>query len=264
MLTAKMQGDRHALRSGTDTGIDLLAAFRGETISIPMRVPVTHAAARKIQSMILNGELKAGDKVPSQREFAQLLKVSRASLREALLTLETLGLVKTEPGRGTFINPGKPSASRDMAPWRYSDSYSVADVFQTRVMLEGQLAGLSAHSLSDTELDALAAETDKMQKNWASGDLLANVEADLEFHQIIASACPNRMLVDLYQSVRQQLTATQIQPIPITEPERMKASISEHRGIVTAFRARDAERAIREMKAHILNTARCAGIRLVG
>lgn len=196
-----------------------------------------------------------------QREFAQLLKVSRASLREALLTLETLGLVKTEPGRGTFINPDKPSASGHMAPWRYDESYPVADVFQTRAMLEGQIAGLSAGALSDAQLNALDEETNRMEQNWASGDLLANVEADLAFHQQIVSACPNRMLVDLYGSVRQQLTATQIQPIPITEPDRMKASIGEHRLIVATFRRRDADAAVRAMRNHILNTARCAGVR---
>jgi GntR family transcriptional repressor for pyruvate dehydrogenase complex len=228
-----------------------------------MRVPVTQAAARKIQSMILSGELKAGDRIPSQREFSQLLKVSRGSLREALLTIETLGLLKTEPGRGTFVNSERPSASGHMAPWRYNESYSVTDVFQTRMMLEGQLAGLAAHALSDADLAGLALETDRMEESWDRGDLLANVEADLAFHQIIASGCPNRMLVDLYQSTRQQLTATQIQPIPITQPERMKASIGEHRRIIIALRGRDAEGATREMKAHIANTARCAGITML-
>ena len=106
-----------------------------------MRVPVPHAAARKIQGMILSGELKSGEKVPSQREFAQALKVSRASLREALLTLETLGLLKTEPGRGTFVSQEPPSASRHMARWRYGDSYPVSDVFETRIMLEGRIVG---------------------------------------------------------------------------------------------------------------------------
>lgn len=226
------------------------------------RVPVPHAAARKIQSMILSGELKPGEKVPSQREFAQALKVSRASLREALLTLETLGLLKTEPGRGTYVNPERPSASRHMARWRYSDSYPVADVFQTRIMLEGQIAGLSALTLTETELHALELENETMERNWEAGDLLANVEADLEFHQIVASACPNRMLVDLYQSVRDQLTATQIQPIPITEPARMRDSIAEHRRIVAALQRRDAAGATREMQSHILNTALCAGLTL--
>src|SRR4029079_1788509 len=162
------------------------------------RVPVPHAAARKIQGMILSGELRSGEKVPSQREFALSLGVSRASLREALLTLETLGLLKTEPGRGTFVSQGTPSASRNMARWRYADSYPVSDVFETRIMLEGRIAGLSAQALADGDVDLLDRAPDDMEGHWEIGDLLSNVEADLEFHRIIASACPNRMLVDLY------------------------------------------------------------------
>ena len=147
-----------------------------------------------------------------------------------------------------------------MARWRYADSYPVADVFETRTMLEGRIAGLSSQILSEAEFQALEVETDKMERNWESGDLLSNVEADLEFHAIIASACPNRMIVDLYQSVRDKLTETQIQPIPITEPARMRASITEHRRIVKALRMRNAAKATREMQNHIRNTARCAGI----
>ena len=64
---------------------------------------VPQSVAREIQTMIRSGVLKAGEKIPSQREFSQTLGVSRASLREALLTLETLGLLKTEMGRGTFV-----------------------------------------------------------------------------------------------------------------------------------------------------------------
>ncbi|MCZ8548322.1 FCD domain-containing protein [Mesorhizobium qingshengii] len=224
------------------------------------RVPVPHAAARKIQGMILSGELRSGEKVPSQREFAQSLGVSRASLREALLTLETLGLLKTEPGRGTFVSQARPSASRNMARWRFADSYPVADVYETRIMLEGRIAGLSSQTLAEADFQALEIETDTMERNWERGDLLSNVEADLEFHSIIASGCRNRMIVDLYQSVRDLLTETQMQPIPITEPARMQASIAEHRRIIKALRARDAANATHEMQNHILNTARCAGI----
>ena len=149
-----------------------------------------------------------------------------------------------------------------MARWRYGDSYPVSDVFETRIMLEGRIAGLSAQALADGDLDSLDRATDDMERHWEMGDLLSNVEADLEFHRIIASACPNRMLVDLYDSVRDQLTETQIQPIPITAPARMSASIGEHRRIIAALRLRDAVQATFEMQRHILNTARCAGIEL--
>ena len=228
------------------------------------RVPVPHATAKKIQTMILSGALKSGDKVPSQREFAQSLGVSRASLREALLTLETLGLVKTEPGRGTFIANDKLSTSRNAGRWRYSKSYQMLDVFQTRATIEVEIVSLSTAALTDAQIAALEQATDDMEVGWNNGDLLANVDADLEFHRILADACPNQMLVDLYHSVHELLAETQMQPIPMTDPGRMRKSIAEHRRIVTAIRSRNAAKAAGEMRTHIVNTARCAGIVLDG
>jgi GntR family transcriptional repressor for pyruvate dehydrogenase complex len=221
------------------------------------KILVPQSAAREIQDMIQSGELPAGQKIPSQREFAQQLGISRASLREALLTLETLGLLKTEPGRGTFIHGRRPSS---MAPWRYSDSYSVFDVFQTRIMLEGNIAALSAGRLTEDQLETMESATKRMEDCWARQDLLANVEADLEFHGIIASACSNVMMRALYETVRAQLTETQRQPIPMTEPARMQASIAEHRRIIAALRLNDAQLARHEMETHVRNTARCAGL----
>lgn len=225
-----------------------------------VRTLVSQSAARKIQEMILNGDLEAGAKIPSQRELSLSLKISRATLREALLTLETLGLLRTEPGRGTFVSRRDPSGSGAMARWRYADSYELAHVFETRLLLEGRIAGLSASTLTDEAVESLAAATDRMEKFWDAGDLLANVEADLEFHSIIAAACPNRMLFDLYDSTRELITETQRRPIPITEPARMSASIAEHRRIVAALRARDGAEAKARMEEHIRNTARCAGV----
>lgn len=221
------------------------------------------SVAREIQTMIQTGTLKAGEKIPSQRDFAQKFGISRASLREALLTLETLGLIKTEAGRGTYISApsaGTEGQSGHMAPWRYSDSYSVFDVFQTRILLEGEIARLSAGRLTQLQLERMEKATRTMEDCWTRQDLLANVEADLEFHAIIVSACSNSMLKSLYQAVRDQVTETQRQPIPITDPKRMGESIAEHRRIIAALSANDANAARNEMESHIRNTARCAGL----
>ncbi len=224
---------------------------------------VPQSVAREIQTMIQTGALKAGEKIPSQRIFSQTLGVSRASLREALLTLETLGLLKTEMGRGTFVatpSADTPDGTTRMAPWRYSDSYSVFDVFQTRILLEGEIARLAAGRLTQLQLDRMEKATQTMEDCWARQDLLANVEADLEFHGIIVSACSNAMLQALYQTVRDQLTETQRQPIPITDPERMRHSIAEHRRIIKALSENDRVEAREQMENHIRNTARCAGL----
>ncbi|HEV2503693.1 MAG TPA: FCD domain-containing protein [Mesorhizobium sp.] len=218
------------------------------------------SVAREIQAMITSGTLKPGDKIPSQREFSQNFGISRASLREALLTLETLGLLKTEPGRGTFVASPPQGQTGHMAPWRYSESFSVFDVFQTRIMLEGEIARLAAGRLTQLQLEQMEAATRTMEEGWARQDRLANVEADLEFHATIVSACSNAVLRTLYETMRDQLAETQRQPIPITDPERMKNSIAEHRRIIKALTTADSAGAKHEMESHIRNTAQCAGL----
>jgi GntR family transcriptional repressor for pyruvate dehydrogenase complex len=209
--------------------------------------------------MLLNGALKAGDRIPSQRVLSDQFKVSRASLREALLTLETLGLVKTEPGRGTFVTAGRPEPD-GILKWRYSDSFSMTDVFETRVMLEGQIVENAATTMDPTALAMLCAATDEMERCWQAGNLLANVEADLRFHSTIAQCCANRMLQTLYETIQSLLNETQRQPIPRTNSARMRASLAEHREIIAALEVGDGKSAKITMQRHITNTADCAGI----
>lgn len=222
------------------------------------RTPVTHAAAKRIQAMILDGSLAPGQQIPSQRELAVTLKLSRASLREALLTLEAIGLIVTQPGRGTFVADASPGG-RAMTAWRHAD-YSVKDVFQTRIMLESQIVRLGAAAMTDARIKDMKRLTDQMEMAWAAGDLLGNAEADFEFHGVIVSACPNRMLVDLYDANRDRIHFTQMQPIAVTDPARMRSSIAEHRMILKALGEGDADSAAEAIALHIANTARCAGV----
>ncbi len=226
------------------------------------RTPVTQAVARRLQDMIRSGEMKQNEKLPSQRILSERLNVSRASLREALLTLETLGLVRTYPARGTFVlAPGThPEASRPA--WRYGSAYAIGDVFQARVLLETELARLAAGGIAEARLSDLDRAAKEFEAAWRAGDLVAHVEADLAFHRTIAEGCPNPMLVSLYNSVQDLLTESQRQPIPNTETARMEASIAEHGAIMRALAARDPDRAAGAMRSHILNTARCAGVEL--
>lgn len=228
--------------------------------------PVPQVVARRLQAMILSGEWAPGDPIPSQRALSQSLAVSRASLREALMTLETLGLVRTEPGRGTFVAarasaaPSDPPSAAAPARWRYSGSHGLRDVFETRLMLEGRIAAAAAPAIDGAALALLAQATDEMERCWAAGDLLANVEADLLFHRTLSRACPNRLLVALYDEVAALLTETQRQPIPRTEPARMAASVGEHRALIAALAAGDPTACRLAMEAHVRNTAACAGV----
>lgn len=222
--------------------------------------PLPQVLARRLQAMILKGELAAGSRLPSQRVLSSRYAVSRASLREALLMLETLGLIRTEPGRGTFVVPRAPTPPASPPRWRYEGDASLQEVFEVRLMIEGRLAAAAAPQIDAASLAILRQATDEMERCWALGDLLANVEADLLFHRTLAAVSPNRLLSGLYNSILPLLNETQRQPIPRTEPRRMDASVAEHRALIAALERGDSTSARLSMEAHVRNTAQCAGL----
>lgn len=225
------------------------------------KVSVTQTVARRLQEMIRSGELPAGKKIPSQRILSERLAVSRPSLREALLTLETLGLVRTLPARGTFVvDPQVEKAP--LAAWRYDDAFGIKEVFQARIMIEGEICRLSAGHVPEGVLAQLAQANADFEEAWKDGDLVAHVEADLRFHSTIADACPNKMIQRLYHSVERLLTESQRQPIPNTARARMEQSMREHRAILSALGRGDSELAENAMREHIRNTAGAAGVKL--
>lgn len=224
------------------------------------KTPVAQAMAKRLQDMIRSGELKVGERIPSQRVLAERFNVSRPTLREALLTLETLGLIHTLPARGTFVADPETNI-RAPARWRFED-HSLLDVFQSRILIEGELARLAAPHIDAESLGALQSAAAEFESAWTRGDLVAHVEADLAFHSAIAQACPNLMLRRLYQSVQDLLTESQRQPIPNTARARMDQSIAEHSAILAALAEGDEKAAERAMRLHISNTALSAGVTL--
>ncbi|MFT6876738.1 MAG: GntR family transcriptional repressor for pyruvate dehydrogenase complex [Granulosicoccus sp.] len=223
-------------------------------------VPLT--ISRKLQEMIDCGELKKDEKIPSQRVLSETLKVSRASLREALLTLETLGLVRTFPARGTYVvGPETPPVNLGSA-WRSDLKHPIKDVFQSRLLIECELCRLAATRITKEEVASLRSAAMEFISAWREQDLITHVEADLTFHKLIAEACPNAMLRELYSSVQKLLSESQRQPVPYTAPQRMEASFAEHRAITDALEAMDPALAVKAMNAHIKNTAFCAGVDL--
>lgn len=224
------------------------------------KAPVLQTITRTLQEMIRRGELKQNEKIPSQRVLSEQLKVSRASLREALLTLETLGLVRTFAARGTFVVGSEIPPVNVESAWRFDQEHTIEEVFQARLLVECELCRLAATSIKAEEIVALRKAAHEFMNAWREHDLITHVEADLTFHHLIAEACPNTMIRDLYRSVRRLLSESQRQPVPYTAPERMEAAISEHTAIIDALEQHNPELAMNAMKAHITKTAVSAGV----
>lgn len=224
------------------------------------RLNVTNTAAQRLQDMIQAGELKPDQQLPSQSDLSRQLGISRASLRESLSMLETLGFLRIEPGRGTFVATSMPTSNGRLAPRALGGRYDKLDIYQTRLYLESIIISLVAGSISAGTIAALNEYSTLMCAAWDRNDLVGVVNHDRDFHHAIWAACPNILLRDLCMSMAEEFAATRSYPLPATRPARFTESANEHFAMVDALALGDAERAAALMQGHILNTAAAAGL----
>jgi GntR family transcriptional repressor for pyruvate dehydrogenase complex len=228
-----------------------------------LRLQVSQSTVGRIQALILGGEFAPGDRLPAERQLAQKLEVSRASLREALSILETLGLVRIEPHRGTFVAEDLgASAGRPLpAPiWRFSNRYTVREVYQFRTVIESYAAQLAAMAVSDTEVAQLRRIVQQHKDATRRLDFVASSQADFELHQSIMQLANNRIFADLHENYRAVFLESQ--RLPIARRERVWETVDEHEKLVEAIARRDPDGAEYYMRLHIVRAADRVGIAL--
>ncbi|MFB4392060.1 MULTISPECIES: FadR/GntR family transcriptional regulator [unclassified Pseudomonas] len=221
--------------------------------TLPRAVP--EMALQGIRKLIDEGHYQPGDALPSQRDLAERLGVSRASLREALSSLSALGLVSVQPGKGVFVQAPAPATG---FAWPYAEQVSAADTFQLRYALEGFAAGQAALALTADDLDRLEANVEAMRQELQAGRFEAAARLDFAFHQALLQACGNHAML-------QVITASQdifleSQKLPFIRPERAMETWQEHRKILRALGRRSQAAALKAMQEHIRNAASRTGV----
>jgi GntR family transcriptional regulator, transcriptional repressor for pyruvate dehydrogenase complex len=220
------------------------------------RTPVPRGIVEYIQRLILKGGLKAGQRLPSQRELAEQLGVSRPSVREALTVLETMGLVTVRVGSGVFV--AKADARQPL--WRYSDRCTPADVYEARLGLEGYAARLAAARIDKPAEERLRRCTDAMRSALETGDVISLAVNDTEFHDMIFELSGNPVLAAMYRPVREMLVESQ--RLPMAQFDRLSETVREHEAILEGIASQDPDTAEAAMQCHIRSAAGRFGISL--
>lgn len=201
-----------------------------------------------IRAMIENGTLQPGDKIPPEREFARALKISRASLRTGIGYLAAMGVMKVRHGVGTFVADGPPEfgkaslslmgALHGFQPWQ---------MFEARILIEGQLAALAADRGKDEHHAALAEEVAEMFATIETpSDYLIH---DILFHRTISQASGNPILAAVIETITSALYDSRRKTVERSIDLRESAEM--HREIYRAIRARHGEEARRLMEQHL-------------
>jgi len=201
--------------------------------------------ADEIVRLISKGDLAANDRLPSERILAERYKVSRTSIREAIIALEIRGIVEVRAGSGIYVRVGKPFTLPE------ETSTGPFELLRGRLIIEPEICAAAATAAKDADLDAIYATIVAMRDTL--NDKRANEIADRKFHVAIASASGNGMLAQIVASVWDRRKGAMWEKIEehFHTPALREAAIDDHQRIFQALVARDSQRAKGEMRKHI-------------
>jgi GntR family transcriptional regulator, transcriptional repressor for pyruvate dehydrogenase complex len=199
----------------------------------------------QIQAWIAQNGLEVGDRLPPERELASRLGVSRATVSQALVAMEVVGVVSVRHGDGVVLV--EPAGSAKVVNALRRHAQQLPEIIEAREALETKLAALAAGRRTESDLAAMDEALALMERDIASGG--RGVEGDERFHAAVTAAGHSPLLARLMAEISDLIRETRISSL--SQPERPVNSLRGHRKIADAIRAGDAEAAALAMQEHV-------------
>jgi GntR family transcriptional regulator, transcriptional repressor for pyruvate dehydrogenase complex len=220
---------------------------------------ISEIIVEQIRLLMRQGQLKPGDRLPPERDLCERFGVSRVTVREALRTLESSGLVEIRVGArgGAFVTvPSSDRVGEGLADLLTLSVISAADVTEVRMILEAGLVPLVCARATEEDLADLEGICERSEEALKAGD--HSMDLSLEFHIRVAQATHNPAVVMLIESFRGPLLMSLQQALEAA-PEMGNRGAREHEQFIEAVRRRDPDAASAIMREHLERTAHRLG-----
>jgi GntR family transcriptional regulator, transcriptional repressor for pyruvate dehydrogenase complex len=201
----------------------------------------------QIRMLMEEGRLKMGDQLPTERELSETFKVSRATIREAIRTLESLKLVQSRHGEGTYVLSSEENLVHPLAAALFDEKDTIQDIFYVRKAIEPHIAELAADNATPEEIERLETIINECKRSVS--DIDGNAKADTEFHTHLAQMSKNAVLGRLLAALSDILEQTRYEYLQ--DEERSKQSLKGHLKIFNAVKNGDSAAARRAMRRHL-------------
>ena len=220
-------------------------------MSTPIRNPKAYdQVIEVIKDKIKKGKIKKGDKLPSEREMAESLGLSRSSVREALRALEVIGLIESIQGAGNYIRTNFDNSLIEPLSLMFMlQESSVKEMYDLRETLELQCVKLSARYIEENELGLLTAILNRMYLAKTEEESL---ELDIEFHYLIAKTSRNMLLINVLEVLSQLMDEfIRKSRMQILHEGNTRENLLEiHENLLRALKCREEAKASQAMKEH--------------
>ncbi len=204
----------------------------------------------RLRAYVSEAGLKAGDKLPAERELAASLGVSRASVKQAIVVLEVQGLVEARHGGGTYLV--RDTLDVEPVEQLVERRKRLPEVLEAREALETKLAELAAERRTDDELADIRDSLDFMRDEIIGGGF--GVEGDRRFHAAVTAAAHSSLLADFMKTIAGQITESRNESL--RQPGRPHRSLAQHTAIYEAIAAGDPKKAAAAMRKHVRTVAK--------
>ena len=219
------------------------------------RTRLYEQVAEQISTWIRDNGLRAGDRLPPERELATRLGVSRATLSQALVALEVVGVVAVRHGDGTVLTDQLGSKRIIDAIRAHADR--MPEVIEARDAMETKLAALAAVRRTDDDIARINAALDEMERDIEAGG--RGVHADEHFHGAVTAAAYSPLLAQMMETIRELIVETRLESL--SQPGRPRDSLAGHRKVADAIAAGDPVAASAAMHEHVVMVSDVALLR---
>ncbi|MFA9444942.1 FadR/GntR family transcriptional regulator [Egicoccus sp. AB-alg6-2] len=213
------------------------------------RTPLHEAIAERLLSHVVQSGLQVGDKLPGERELARRLGVSRTTVRQAIVVLQTQGILEVRHGGGTFVRELDPS-SGPLAKV-VDRRHRLTAVLEARRALEIPIAAHAATRRTSEDLAAISDGLELMRRQVEAGEI--GLEGDGAFHGAVTAAAHNPVLAELMERLHEAVAETRGESL--SQSGRPPRSLADHEAIAEAIADGDADRAAAAMRAHLDHVA---------
>ena len=211
------------------------------------RSTLAASVAQQLRAQIAAGQFGPGDYLPPQKDLAEQFGVGLSTIREAVQLLSAAGLVKSHPGKGTWISEEALNSliSTQAVKTRLGE-LNARQVHEARAVIEVALAGLAAGRATGADIERIAGAMEALRQ---ADDLPSFIAADLEFHLSIARAGHNELLEQFYQLV-QKLLIEMVDEL-IRLPHVVAESLPLQQAVLTAVEQKDTDGARQAAQTHM-------------
>lgn len=218
------------------------------------RMSITDSVVANIKDLILSGEYKVNDKLPTEMSLCQELKVSRTCVREALRVLQALGFVEIRPGKGAFVADYEKKMEKSNGVFSNLDNARFHDFMEVRMAIETLSVRLAVERCTSKQLQSLKEIHQAFLEANASHDMIKLIMLDELFHKEIVACTSNPLLIDINKQV---LDAFRIyRGDSFSNDTVYQNAVEPHSRILLCFETHNSSLAVEEMKKHLEITSK--------